>query len=492
MSWIELTIAPIEEALAITLSVMSITFGKADLDAENQLSDFFDLLRDDVYVLIETPYVDRVYRNTYYSYFSSKHNPYPRDCIRLTFFDRKIIPSDFRVHARRSSLQNAFMGFMVLRPTFPNVIGRTLINPRAYASQDFQICRYVTNVSVNGVKLNVEGFPFSSQDSEAISCAETTIWSIMEYFGGRYSEYRIVYPSTILEVLNIHSKRRLIPSNGLTVDQISIALKEFGFGTQIYALDETDETEIHNLISVYIESGIPLVAAIENDMVGHAIVIIGHENDPKVQFNKAPHRTMKMHGKQKKYIDYGDLKKKFIVNDDNLSPYIAVSLENPVEHYSTSSDFVGAKITSVIVPLYRKIYLDVLVAKRLALEILADSYFGYDFEQDFVFRFFLTSSRSFKDHLSKSEKMHAEIKNYLILSAMPKFIWCAEFYFKAGFNKQTAVGLIIIDATEADEVWMDSLIFAGYRDRCLFKVDKKFINLPRKFIGYSKYISNLA
>ena len=51
------------------------------------------------------------------------------------------------------------------------------------------------------------------------------------------SDYKPTKPSSIINVLNKFSKQRLLPSNGLTVDQISFVLKEFGLG-QVYAEDE--------------------------------------------------------------------------------------------------------------------------------------------------------------------------------------------------------------------------------------------------------------
>ena len=59
----------------------------------------------------------------------------------------------------------------------------------------------------------------------------------MEYFGEKYSNYKPVLPSIIINQLTSVSYERQIPSNGLNVDKISYALKEFGCGTRIYALD---------------------------------------------------------------------------------------------------------------------------------------------------------------------------------------------------------------------------------------------------------------
>lgn len=490
MSFIQFTIAPVSEAVEQIMDMILSSYDHRDTEAEGTLESLFEYLKEELYVFIEYPYVDRVYRDTFYSYFASKHHEYPKNCIRVSFFEMEIKEKHFRSDDFRKSLQESFRGFIIIRPTFPNIIGRTLIDKRAYIQQDFQICNYTGHVLINGIKLSVTGFPFSSQDTEAISCAETSIWAIMEYFGNRYADYQPANPSKILETLNRHSKKRLLPSNGLTVDLISVALKELGFGTQIYARDEAYGGEIENIISIYIESGIPIIAAIENDILGHAILIIGHESDTNLDFQKAPKKSIDYNGNEKTYIDYSDISKRFIVNDDNLVPYTSINLNNPVEHYD-NKDFLDCAITSIVVPLYKKVYLDVQDAKQLALQILTDGDIGYEYANNFVFRFFLASSRSFKDHVSCLQGLSKDIKDRIVLSIMPKFIWCAEIYTRQSFSKNTAKGLIIIDATEANGILMDSLIFAGYPDRCVVKFDRKFLNLPYIFSSYKKYSTNL-
>lgn len=493
MSFIEYIICPITDAVDETVGMIGEIYERRDSEIESRLADFFDLLKEELYCLVEYPYVDRIYRDSYYSYFSSKHNEYYRDCIRISLFDKKLRDRDFRSQKLVPGLKAAFRGYVIIRPTFPNIIGRTLIDPRAFKEANFRICQCSGEVAVNGIKLRVSGFPFSSQDGESISCAETTVWGIMEYFGSKYADYQPASPSKIIEVLNQHSKKRLIPSAGLTVDQISLALKQFGFGTQIYAAENAYESELKNIISVYVESGIPIIAALENDSLGHAVLLIGHENDDLEHFTSVARREIEYFhlGKAKNYIDYSDLPKRFIVNDDNLTPYASISLDNPVEHYDDNSEFAGCTIESIVVPLYKKVYLDVLDAKRLILQILVDSDFGYELAPDFVFRFFLASSRSFKYHIACLPGFPTRLKDYIVGCKMPKFIWCGEFYSKGSFLNHRAVGLILVDATEANNACMDSLIFAGYPDRCIARLEKDFITLPSRFERYTKFVSNL-
>src|ERR1700683_841906 len=163
MSFIEYLICPLKDTVDEVVNLIHQVYGKRDLAIETTLADFFDLLKDELYSFVEYPYVDRIYRDSYYSYFSSKHNDYHRDCIRIALFEGSITAKDFRSHRSVPSLQAAFRGFIIIRPTFPSIIGRTLIDPRALKKKDFQICNCATGVSVNGIKLSVSGFPFSAQ-----------------------------------------------------------------------------------------------------------------------------------------------------------------------------------------------------------------------------------------------------------------------------------------------------------------------------------------
>ena len=493
MSSIQLTIAPVDEAVDEILAFIQEFYQREDFDLsiENELYKVFDELKEDLWVVIEYPYVDKVYRDSYYSYFASKHNAYARDCIRISFFSAEISHEQFRTADGEEHLKETFRGYLVIRPTFSCPIGRSLLDKRAFVEDDFVLCNYQGNVAINGVKLEVNGFPHSSQDAESISCAETTIWSIMEYFGNRYPDYKPTYPSHIIDTISKFSNQRLLPSNGLTVDQISFALKEFGFGTNIYARDEAYDEEIENIIAYYIESGIPVIAVIGNNIASHAIVIIGHDMDLAIDFEKVKKRPINSAAKTIEYIDYTDIPKKYLVNDDNLAPYRKINLSNPAEHYEGKADFEGFVIKSVVVPLYKKIYLEVNKAKELALAIVSDTDFGFTFQSGFVFRFFLTSSRSFKEHISRMPDLDAKQKDYLILTCMPKFIWCAEFYKQADFQHNIVSGLVVIDATEANQIWNDSLIFAGYPDRILVKDGAKFVTLPERLNLYARFKNNL-
>ena len=152
----------------------------------------------------------------------------------------------------------------------------------------------------------------------------------------------------------------------------------------------------------------------------------------------------------------------------------------------------GYEVKSVVVPLYPKIYLEASIAKEIFLKYLTMDTFGYKFENEFTFRMFLASSRSFKSHVSKMDGLESQLKQDILSTKMPKFIWCAEFYIKNKTIKSDtfADGIIILDATEANHRSLDSLILASYPDRSIFMVDNYFVSLAQNLEGY-KYYSNL-
>ena len=92
MNNITFVISPLEESVDSILELIKDNFNKTDDDnfIEQELYKIFDELKDDLWVIIEYPYVDKIYRDSYYTYFASKHNHYYRDCLRVSFFTDEI------------------------------------------------------------------------------------------------------------------------------------------------------------------------------------------------------------------------------------------------------------------------------------------------------------------------------------------------------------------------------------------------------------------
>ena len=52
-----------------------------------RLHEFMKTLRPELVFLLETQYVDKDYRDIYYHYYSSKLQPFRRNCVRLSLFE---------------------------------------------------------------------------------------------------------------------------------------------------------------------------------------------------------------------------------------------------------------------------------------------------------------------------------------------------------------------------------------------------------------------
>jgi hypothetical protein len=444
---------------------------------DDGLKGHIDQLIDDVSFFIEAPYIDKVYRDSYYHYFSSKLGNYKKDCIRISVFKGTITEESFRDVGQTKSLRENYLGFLILRPTTPNIIGRSVISPKAVKHSGFLAVMATVGATANALKFEVEGFPHSSQDMETITCAETSVWAIMEYFGYKYAEYKPVLPSRIIKALRNISAERQIPSKGLNIQQMAFALKEFGFATRIYGKDDFGD-EFKKLFSVYIESGIPVIIAVDNrhhhpgGNIGHALLAIGHETiddnaiDSLLVSKETDNFINEEIGQKKiQFYDHDDIKKKYVFVDDNMPTYSMNDFNTPATHYP-DKDWHNCEITYFIVPLHPKIYLEAFEAKNFSKQILL-SKFKIPPGTEIYFRYFLTSSRSYKHYVALESNMQADIREMIIETQMPKFIWIAEISEKMLIKQRKAKGFVIIDATEANILGVKPLIVTVYNGEML-------------------------
>lgn len=476
---VSIYIEPIKRADELIKLLLNQEFGISDVNSnyiyEYRIKKHFERLNDSLYLVAETNYVDKVYRDSYYHYYSSKLSPYKRNCVRISLFSDKIDLGDFRNEEQKEKLQALYLGFIVLRPNEPYIIGRSVISPSALKEKDFCCCITTFHNTVNSVKLTVEGFPHSSQDTETLACAETTLWALMEYFSHRYPEYKPTLPSKIVKTLSQMSFERQIPSKGLNIQQMSFALKEFGFGSRIYGESQFG-TDFNLLLSCYIESGIPLIIAMENSSdggtIGHALLCVGHEKVTDEMIDKlseAPITSKYLRetaaSSNIKFYDYDSVSKRFLFIDDNHPVYQKAFLDYPATHYEKA--WHNCKISYFIAPLYPKIHLDAFEAKNFVNLFVVTGPAPLVNGTNILLRVFLTSSRSFKDKLAFNKSFSNDVKDLILEMAMPKFIWVAELSTKELIKNAKANGLIIFDATEANTYDFKPLIIAAYQSKVI-------------------------
>lgn len=177
-----------EELVSFALDILD--FGdninsEEELEHNNSYRILFSLLKKclALTVAIERRYVDRTYRDSYYMHFSCKHGKYSRFCKRLFLFSGNVFDNETTEIFSElpiKKLQRRFIGTVVIRPLKEGKIGRTLMNPYFVMEERDVFLRYAKySVTIYGMRLQINAFPFSMQDGETTTCAEITILNLI-------------------------------------------------------------------------------------------------------------------------------------------------------------------------------------------------------------------------------------------------------------------------------------------------------------------------
>jgi hypothetical protein len=421
---------------------------RAKAIVDNHLRPELDKIKNDVYVLVEFPYVDKMYRNTFYHYYSSKLKSFPRDTARISFFDKKVDQKTFYDPEQARALKDFYLGFIIIRPTFPKIIGRSSLSPAILKEKNFLCCTCPMHVTAQHIKFKVDAFPHASQDGQFITCAETTIWSVIEYFSNRYPDYKPVLPSTIHDLFKRFSFKRQLPSEGMTAEQIAYVIREAGFGAIVNSHTRQGD-EFYPVVSTFIESGIPVIGVLTNSQKkGHALNIIGREcEDPE---HLASSTSFIKSADDFQLIDFHNVDRNFVFIDDNHPPYQIAPLKQPGKNYK-QKEWQDAKLAAIIVPLYHRIYLDAIRARKNFIYAIKKITWLTIPQSPLILRIFLASSRSYKEYIMLNKELDQVTKQSVTQLVMPKFIWVAELSSPQSYRSQLINGVLLQDATEPSE-----------------------------------------
>lgn len=432
---------------------------------KERFDKLFKLLNLPITVIHEKYYIDKIYRDTYYSYFSSKHFEIDRNCQRVTLFQGNLGYDDFLGEKEENIdlLQEKIIGTVVIKPTIWGNFGRTLLNPSKLNIKASYIRTTKFNVIIMGKNFKIDAYPFSSQDTETMTCAETSIWTILEYYGHRYPEHKVVMPSEIMCEVDLSSDERTLPSRGLTFLQKSNLLKKFGFSPRVYS-GEIYTTKFKNLFHYYVESGIPLTISLP----GHSVVCVGHA-ESNYDLSKVNSELIGGY----KCIDSSEFFNEYVIIDDNQIPY-------EIEEYDHFSIHKDKEMKLFTVPLYKRIFLEANDAIGIVDSVLnqctelIEDYFKvknitYDENRNpLIKRLFLTTSRKYKQFRINNTQ-NGNVAYFYNTLPYPKFIWVLEISLYDQYLKKEVFGEVILDATAARYTGFNSIIlirighYVGYR-----------------------------
>lgn len=499
---------------AITIDELSLILSDSNKDMVHsitfmkQILDKSFLNHEVITIVIENNYVDRVYRDCYYTHFSGKHFEYSRYCKRVLLFQDDQVEAALNLN--KSELNESFLGSIVVKPIKHGAIGRTLLSPSVVFS-DGTINAYIRiseyEIHFCGISLKIKAFPFSMQDKETLSCAEITILNIMDYYSNKYSDYKYTLPSDIYNVLNNSGFERPLPTTGMSYTMISRLLFEFGFFPKLYVANEgySDE-QMRRILSYYVESAIPVAVGLRYDAgYNHSIICIGHGKTSIDEMTSELYRTFESgegSDEESLYVaDTANAHSEIIVMDDNMMPYSTYQFcleEKSIYSVKDNGLSFGRKISNksekdskivcIAVPLYKRMYMDAESARNICIEVLKDRKISFknsmanvlgktigSKESPVVMRLFLASSKTFLADRIESTPRDSALRKIYKSTYFPRFIWVCELYDVENYADGYVLGEIILDATASiTENPFDSVISIFYPDLlCLRAFDGK-------------------
>lgn len=384
--------------------------------------------------VIETNYVDHDFMEDYAQYYSRCFKPYVKTCTRVHLFkrclterelDEALISDDEDVSA---SLQNSYLGFVVLRPLPKTVIGRTCVKTLETSSPDVDykaLCD--VKVSFFGVNLTVRCMPFQEQDNTVAACATSALWSALNVTARLFCHATMTPSSITITAKNTGaSLTRTMPNReGLTITEMISAIRQQGLDVVCERSDQLNMRARRSLILgniyAYMALGAPIIMVGEIEGLGlHAVTVNGYGFDETVSSKD----TVDF-----RRLEANDIKKVF-VHDDQIGPYVCMGLTEVGDDYDMTTGWTmpstGAarrfKIRYLLIPLYDKI--------RVSYEEIYSMAFAIDamlaalkYKEAMRWRLRLLKSNDFKIHIKGLSGIAGDEKLRVMKSGLPKYVW---------------------------------------------------------------------
>jgi hypothetical protein len=396
-------------------------------------------------ILVEFEYVDKDYLEDFSAYYVRSFKPYKRFCSRLHFFSINFDNNNFvellggtANKITSKSLQESYLGFMVIKPLPQTLIGRTCLI--TYPDEHRRNFPFIRKYPVNlfGIPLEVHTIAFQEQDHVVAACASSAIWVAFQATG-KIFQHGIPSPVEITKAatINLPYPDRYFPNRGLTSEQIAHAVRSQGL--EPFLIDAKSYITLKSAIYSYLTAKIPLILGVSlfeikngsTRYIGkHAVTVTGYslgESVPIDYFNTNFYLTASK-------ID------KLYVHDDQVGPFarmifdgINVVLNNSPNASLTTSWYdkdhetgnVRAVPDILITPLYHKIRIPfnrlLIIAQtfnRIYNNIAVR--FGFSFLE---WDIHLVQVSDYKEEILNNHFLSKEQKYEYLTTALPKFLW---------------------------------------------------------------------
>ena len=374
-----------------------------------QLTWVFDHVRARAtHALFEHEYIDADYRNEYANFYVKVFEPLPDRCERLHFWQ-----------------DETYLGFCSIRPIAGAPVGRCALLPKDADPPDVA-CLASVAAHPYGHRLSVEAFPFISQDRRYGRCAHAVIWMISQYHYLRFGGARY-FMSDIVTGASLHEFERVIPSTGLTTEQIGAAFRHIGLAALHYDLT-TDKKltaeRVRLIVTSYLNSHMPLALGTP----GHLTALIGAGD------NHAGFYAVR--------------------SDDEVGPYCRIQ---------------PSQWTDLFVPLPDRIYLRAEEAYEVG-RVQLNKLLAHDAAartaaeiggRDWTVRCFAVEAREHKARILAREELPASVRAAHVRVGTPRWLWILEVVDRdaEGRGEPGVIGELAIDATSGEHA--ARLLFAN-------------------------------
>ena len=322
------------------------------------------------------------------------------------------------------------------------------------------------------------------QDTDITICAHIAMWTVLNYYGNKYTNY--VNPDIGKIVENVFENwGRKTPSIGLTPIQVSEALSRFGFYPIIRGGNKSKLMQLLDETMAYIESGIPVIAMSQS--LQHAFSIMGRGEINRSYLDDVTF-VNKIREPNTNFILHSKLIDTVYVMDDNWFPYRR--MKRTADSY-TDLPYSIYEITYVVVPLYSRMQLEYHEVYSRFVGLV--KYGDMNWAGTRIIRIYITSSNSLKRYVKNQKDIASELKKIVLDLNMSRFVWCIDSSDIEEYKSGKISGKVIIDTTagtKETEPWilLHDLEKIRYYD---VATDRKETITGLSIKPYTEYVHNL-
>ncbi len=433
-------------------------------------------------ILVERNYVDRDYLEDYSAYYVRSHRHYARFCSRLHFFSQAFSADDFYDHlnggstiVNPTSLQNGYLGFVVLKPLPRTIIGRTCIKtyPATPKKREYLTRHYPVNLF--GTNLSVESIAYQEQDSVVAACASSAIWSALHSTGARF-QHAIPSPVEITKAATSRTpyRSRHFPNKGLSAEQMADAIRSVGLEPLL--IDAVNDEILKASIYAYQAASIPIILGFRLQSVGDAKEIGGHAATVLgYSLENSNHEVMA--GEFPLKLTSSGISKLY-VHDDQVGPFAKMRFPDsgmalgtsypPNESYPQGLEAVPE---IMLVPVYQtiRITFDDILRIVVGLNGLLNL---VNLSTPIEWDIRLYASNKLKEELAEDKTLPVLTKAYILTSSLPKYIWRACLKYQAHTYE------FVFDASDIDQgkLFECTIPYSDFIDEMFRQIAKNIVD----------------